>query len=107
TRGRSSNQTGSRFFSPGAEHLLQFERRGDLELIVAAVDRPLVGTPPHEDRRVPEARALHVVVLDFAHPLDAQRLPRQVLAGAPAALTAGHPRRVAAGVGPAAPWMPI
>ena len=39
-----------------------------------------------------EAIALQVVVLHLAHALDAQRLPRQILAGAPAALPAGHAR---------------
>ena len=66
---------------------------GDLELIVAAVARRLVGTPAQEDRRVAEAIALHVVVLHLAHALDPQRLPRQILAGAPAALAARHARR--------------
>ena len=40
-----------------------------------------------------EAIALHVVVLHLAHALDPQRLPRQILAGAPAALAAGHAAR--------------
>ena len=61
-------------------------RRRDLELVVAAVARPLVGPPAQEDRGVAEAIALQVVVLHLAHPLDPQRLPRQVLARAPAAL---------------------
>ena len=76
-----------------AEDLLELVRRRDLELIVAAVARLLVGAPPRENRRVTEARPLQVVVLDLAHALDAQRLPRQILAGAPAALAARHARR--------------
>ena len=76
-----------------AEDLLELVRRRDLELIVAAVGRRLVGPPAQEHRRVAEAVALHVVVLHLAHALDAQRLPRQILAGAPAALAAGHARQ--------------
>ena len=76
-----------------AEDLLELVRRRDLELIVAAVARRLVRPPALEDRRVAEAVALHVVVLDLAHALDPQRLPRQILARAPAALPARHARR--------------
>ena len=72
---------------------LELVGRRDFELIVAAVLRPLVGPPAQEDRRVAEAIALHVVVLHLADALDPQRLPRQVLAGAPAALRAGHAAR--------------
>ena len=79
-----------------AEDLLELVRRRDLELIVAAVRRRLVGPPALEDGGVAEAVALHVVVLHLAHALDAQRLPRQILAGAPAALAAGHARHLAA-----------
>ena len=77
---------------PGAEDLRELVRRRDLELIVAAVRRLLVEPPALEDRGVAEPRALHVVVLHLADALDPQRLPRQILAGAPAALAAGHPR---------------
>ncbi len=73
-----------------AEDLRELVRRRDLELIVAAVVRLPVGPPAQEHRRVPEAIALQVVVLHLAHALDPQRLPRQILAGAPAALPAGH-----------------
>src|SRR5688572_24710727 len=68
----------------------KFESRSDLELIVAAVLRRLVVAPAHERRGVAEAVALHVVVLHFAHPFDAQRLPREILAGAPPAMPARH-----------------
>ena len=53
--------------------------------------RLLVRAPPSKMRHVPEARALHVLVGDFDHQLGPQRLPRQVLALAPAALAARHP----------------
>src|ERR1041385_8245784 len=43
-----------------------------------------------------KALPLHVVVLDLADALDAQRLPREIFPGAPAALTAGHPLHFAA-----------
>ena len=64
----------------------QLVGRRDLELVVAAVAGRLVRPPAQEDRRVAEAVALQVVVLHLAHALDPQRLPGQVLAGAPAAL---------------------
>src|SRR5256885_11404822 len=76
-----------------AELLLELVRGCDLELIVAAVLRLLVRAPAQEIGCVAEAVALHVVVLHFADALDPQRLPRQILAGAPAALAAGHARR--------------
>src|SRR5690606_26503878 len=88
---------------PCAEHLLQLVRRRDLELVVAALGRLLVGTPPQKYSSVPEALALHVVVLDLAHALDAHRLPREILAGAPPALPARHPRRAVPGLGPVPP----
>ena len=58
------------------EDLLELVRRGDLELIVAAVERLPVRTPPQEHGRVAEAIALQVVVLDLAHALDPHWLPR-------------------------------
>src|SRR3982751_5047005 len=79
--------------SARAEHLLELVRGRDLELIVAAVPGRLVGAPAQETGRVAEAIALHVVVLHFADALDPERLPRQILAGAPPALAAGHARR--------------
>src|SRR5262249_39494532 len=86
------------------ENLLQGEGARDLELIVAAIGGILVGPPAQEGGAVAEAVAFHVVVLHFTHPLDPQRLPRQVLPLAPAALASGHP---AGGLrlGPAAPGM--
>ena len=89
----------------GAEDLLELVRSRDLELIVAAVARLLVGAPALEHRGMPEAVALHVVVLHLAHALDAQRLPRQILARAPAALAAWHARAASPPLCPLAPWM--
>src|SRR5687768_8900804 len=77
----------------GTENRGKLERRNDFELVVAAVPGRLVVAPAQERRRVPETIALHVVVLHFTHALDAQRFPRQILAGAPAALAPGHPLR--------------
>src|SRR6188768_401729 len=88
-----------------AEHLLELVRSRDFELVVAAVLGPFVGTPSEERRCVTEAIALHVIVFDLAHALDAQRFPGQVLACAPAAVTAGHPCPGTAGVRPLAPGM--
>ena len=52
----------------------------DLELLVGAVLGCLVGAPAAEVREVPEAVALHVLIGDLDHKLDAQRLPAQVFA---------------------------
>ena len=96
--------SGLRLFPAGAEHLLQLERRGHLELVIAAIRGRLVGAPALEDGRVAEAVALQVVVLHFADPLGPHRLPAQVLAAAPAALGSRHPIRVTCGgVGPVLP----
>src|SRR5262249_39213204 len=76
------------------------------ELRVAALARGLVAAPAAELRGVAEARALHVVVADLDHELRAQRLPREVLALAPAAPRAGdapHRRPGRAGLRPALP----
>src|SRR6187455_1325923 len=75
------------------EDLLQRVRRDDLELVVTACSRRLVGTPADEGRRVTKAIALQVVVLDLADALRAKRLPCEVLARAPAAGRAGHALR--------------
>src|SRR5688572_20288369 len=74
----------------GTEDRGKLERRNDLELVVAAIPRRLVVPPAQERRPVTKAIALHVVVLHFAHALDPQRLPRQILARAPAALPTRH-----------------
>ena len=45
-----------------------------------------------------------MVVLDLAHALDPKRLPREILARAPAALASGHARHLAAArFGPVTP----
>ena len=72
------------------EDLRQLLRRNHFELRVGAVARLLVGAPPAKLRHVAEARALHVLVSDLDHQLGPQRLPRQILALAPAALPARH-----------------
>jgi hypothetical protein len=63
---------------PAPEHAFQFEWRRDLQLVVAAFCRAAVWAPAQEGGGVPEAIALQVVVLHFADPFDAERLPRQV-----------------------------
>ena len=75
---------------PAGENRGQFVRRNHFELGISAVARPLVRAPPSKMRHVPEAGALHVLISDFDHQLGPQRLPRQVLALAPAALAARH-----------------
>ena len=62
----------------------------DFELVIRAVAWLLVRAPPAKLRCVTEAAALHVVVSDFDYQFRTQRLPRQVLASAPAALAPGH-----------------
>ena len=81
-------------------------RRDDLELRVGAVARRLVRPPAPELRGVAEARALHVVVGDLDDELGSQRLPREVLALAPAALRAGPALAAALRVGRAGPLLP-
>src|SRR5262249_35009553 len=81
---------------PRREHLVELVGRRHVALVVAAIARRLVGPPSEEGRRVAEPIALQVVVLHLAHALDAERLPREVLAGAPATVSAGHPLMLAA-----------
>src|SRR5215831_13721209 len=90
------------------EDRAELGRRSDLQLVVAAILGPPVRSPAQERRRVTEAVALQVVVLDLAHALDAQGLPGEVLACAPAALSAGHAiEDSAVGLRPRAPRMPL
>src|SRR6185369_6266083 len=92
----------------GRENLLELIGAGGLELVVAARRRRPVRAPAQKSGRVPEAVALQVIVFHLAHALDAQRLPRQVLARAPPALPAGHALRSAlGGLRPPAPRMPL
>src|SRR5262249_5200976 len=89
---------------PRRENLLELIGAGGLELVVAAFRRRLVRAPAQKRGRVAEAVALQVIVFHLAHALDAQRLPRQVLARAPAALAARHALRAAlGGLGPFPP----
>src|SRR5262249_6326229 len=64
--------------------------------------------PSQKHRRVTKPRALQVIVLHLAHALDAQGLPREILASAPSALSAGHTRRdaLACAVRPFSPGAP-
>src|SRR5215831_13780430 len=72
------------------ENHRQLFGRNNFELGIRAVARLLVRAPPAKLRCVTEAVALHVVVSDFDDQFRTQRLPRQVLALAPAALAARH-----------------
>src|SRR5262249_15273347 len=65
----------STVIASGPEDLRELVRSRDLELIVAALAGRFVRAPPLKRRGVPEAAALHMIVLDFADPLDAKRLP--------------------------------
>src|SRR5688572_2666677 len=87
----TGRRTPGRSRAPGRpENLLELVGRRDLELIVAAVDGPLVRTPPQENRRVTETITLEMIVLHLTDALDSERLPREVLPRAPAALTSRH-----------------
>src|SRR6185503_4507195 len=72
------------------EDLRELIGRRDLELVVAAIARRLVRPPAKEHRRVAEAVPLQVVVFHLAHALDPQRLPGEVLPGAPTAARARY-----------------
>ena len=90
-----------------SEDLPELHRHRRVELLVGARRRLAVGAPALEARGVAEPVALQVLVRDLGDQLDAQRLPRQVLARVPPAL----PRRACAarspglgvGLGPLAP----
>src|SRR5207237_1215384 len=89
--------------------LLELVSSSNLQLVIAAVGWPLVRAPSLKDGGMSKAIALHVIVFDLADALDAQRLPREILAGAPSALPPGHPRGVVPSlcVGPLAPGMAL
>src|SRR5688572_17351432 len=76
-----------------AEYGIQLLRRDHLELVERAVGWAFVGAPAAKLRRVPEARALHVIVGDFQDELRTERLPGKILALAPAARCARPPLR--------------
>src|SRR5262249_14899130 len=83
---RTIRGSGSAKPALGGEDRRELERRSDVELVVAAVRRPLVRPPADERRGVAEAVPLQVIVLHLADALDAERLPRKILAGAPPTL---------------------
>src|SRR5215469_4084861 len=75
--------------SPSEQRL---ELGGDhrLELSIGARFGRSVRPPAKQVGRVAEPGALQVVVADFHHPLDPDRLPGKVLLVVPAARSAGH-----------------
>ena len=75
------------------ENRFQLVRRNDFKLRVSAIARLLVGTPLPELRHMTESRPLHMLVCNFDYQLGSERLPRQILAVAPTALTSRHPMR--------------
>src|SRR6266566_5422503 len=84
----SSTIFGSAMPAPGLmarQDLGEVEADRLLQLGVGARARLAVRTPADELRRVPEPRALHVVVAHLDHPLRAQRDERKVLVGVPPA----------------------
>src|SRR5688572_14090341 len=71
-RGRSIRTTHRRDgIARRAEHLLELVRGRNLELIVRAVCWTFVRTPSLKNSRMAKSIPLHVVVLHFAHALDA------------------------------------
>ena len=74
--------------SLAAEHVGQIVGDGLVELVVATALGVAVGAPPAELRGVPEAPPFHVVVGDLDHEVGSQRGEAEVLALAPAALSA-------------------
>src|SRR5262249_6404107 len=79
----------------------------DLELIVTAVRGGLVGPPAQEGGRVTEAASLQMIVLHLADAFDAKRLPREGLAGIPAAPRARHALVLVRGARPLLPRVPL
>ena len=75
------------------ENRFQLVRRNDFKLRVGAIARLLVGPPLPELRHMTESRPLHMLVCNFDYQLGSERLPRQILAVAPTALTSRHPMR--------------
>src|SRR5689334_8479828 len=88
----------------GGKNSRQLHRWNHFELRVGALLRRFVEPPSPELRHVTETSALHVLVGNFDDQFGAQRLPRKVLALAPAALAARHSMSAGAlDVGPQLP----
>src|SRR5213593_2842244 len=80
--------------SPAAgEDRHQLLWRNHFELSIGTVARLLVRAPSSKMRHVTKAGSLHMLVSHFDHQFGPQRLPREVLALAPAALAAWHATR--------------
>jgi hypothetical protein len=75
------------------ENRFQLVRWNDFKLRVGAIARLLVGTPLPELRHMTESRALHMLVCNLDYQFGSERLPGQILAVTPTALTSGHPMR--------------
>ena len=78
----------------GAKDRRELVGRHYLQLLEGAVTRALVVAPPPKLRCVAKSAALHVVVTNLHDKLRTERLPRQVLSGAPAARHAGPSMRL-------------
>src|SRR5271156_1705547 len=75
------------------ENRFQLVRRNAFKLRVGAIARLLVGPPLPELRHMAESRSLHMLICNLNYQLGTERLPRQILAVAPTALTSGHSMR--------------
>src|SRR5271155_2423239 len=75
------------------ENRFQLVRRNDFKLRISAIARLLVGPPLPELRHMTESRPLHMLVRNLDYQLGSERLPGQILAVAPTALTSRHAMR--------------
>src|SRR4051812_50080044 len=82
-----------------ADELRERDGVGDVELLVAAALRRAVGAPADERHAVAEAALLELAERDLGDPFDADRHPREVLAGVPTAPPA-RPAGPVAGLAP-------
>src|ERR1700683_2215929 len=76
--------------SPLRKNCRQFLRSNNFELGIGTIAGIFVRAPSAELCRMPEATSLHVIVSNFYNQFRPQWFPRQILALAPATLSAGH-----------------
>src|SRR3982074_1757609 len=81
----------------GGKDRRELLRRHYFQLIECTIMRPLVLAPAAKLRGVPKTVALHVVVRNLDDERRTQRLPRQILSGAPTTLGTGPAMRLRIG----------
>src|SRR5687767_11981145 len=82
--------------SGGGDDVGEGHRGGDVELVVATVDRVLVEAPAEELHAVAEAAVLELAERHLSHPLGPDGDPGEVLAGVPPARRPGLTPRLLA-----------